>query len=342
MRPAMSDTGLFKHQLPGNEFPPGNGALDGGPACPLTGSQHIQVLEEFSTALLVDCYWRDLGVNVAPHFRGIEKLQLCRCLDSHVIFFYPAAPGSSAFYETLQTFNWYYPTNRFEYQRAATWIKTGDRVLDIGCGAAHFANYIPDTSYHGLDPIMLSRETTSYTERRMLPERVTWEPMTFSQTFDVVCAFQVLEHMADPLTFLSEAIACLKPSGLFILSVPCAESYITGIPNFALNAPPHHLTWWTKAALIQLADQFQLSILEVTHAPVESWERRLFWMQQILGAYSLQGSSYFTESRLCRFFQMIAYIIAGYLETRISPPIEAQGASVVMVGRKIKSSMCNL
>ena len=207
--------------------------------------------------------------------------------------------------------------------------------MEIGCGAGQFAITIPDASYTGLEPNFVSEAHSKDMGTRILSEEVIWHAMTYSQTYDVVCAFQVLEHIGDPETFLTAALACLKPDGLLILGVPSAESYITRIPNFVLNAPPHHITWWNNEALCHLADQFQLSILELAYAPVEPWETRLYWMQRISGLFSLQASSHFTESTSRRLLNMAAYMVAGYIHTRAKPPLEAQGASVVMIARKV-------
>jgi SAM-dependent methyltransferase len=295
------------------------------------------VLEDFPTSLLVNCYQRDLGINVTSEFMGVQSMQLCRCLESNLIFFYPFVTGITEFYKQLRAFDWYSPKEKFEYKRAADWIKPGDRVLEIGCGAGQFAIFIPDASYTGLEPNIVAGPKSNNMGTRILSEKVTGHAMSYSQTYDVVCAFQVLEHIGDPRTFLTAALACLKPDGLLILAVPSAESYITRIPNFVLNAPPHHITWWTDEALCYLADQFQLSILDLAHAPVESWETRLYWMQRISGMFSLQASSHFTESTSTRLLNMAAYVFAGYIHTRAKPPAEAQGASVVMIARKVPS-----
>jgi SAM-dependent methyltransferase len=334
----MSETQLLEHQIQGQQSQKAPGTHEEGPVCPLTGSRRIQVLEEFPTSLLVDDYQRDLGINVASEFRGIERLQLCRSPDSQLTFFYPAVTGSSIFYTSLQGFDWYYPASKFEYQRAASWIKPGDRVLDIGCGAAQFADYIPDASYLGLEPHRMSGTNSMPMGSPVLSENVTWHAMTHSQTYDVVCALQVLEHIGDPRTFLTAALTCLKPEGLLIIGVPSADSYITKIPNFVLNAPPHHLTWWTDEALCHLADQFQLSILEMTHALVESWETRLYWMQRITSLFSLHTSSHFTSSPSRRLLNLVAYLVAGYLQRHVKPPVNARGSSMVMIAKKGPSS----
>ena len=129
-------------------------------ACPLTGDPRVEVLEEIPASLLVDCYQRDLGIDITSEFSGIEFLSLCHNVHSDLIFFSPAITGSSRFYQALRTFHWYYPPDKFEYDRAASWIQPGDSVLDIGCGSGHFSTYLPDAIYTGLEPQpVLSRST---------------------------------------------------------------------------------------------------------------------------------------------------------------------------------------
>jgi hypothetical protein len=48
-------------------------------------------------------------------------------------------------------------------------------------------------------------------------------------------------------------VEATKPGGLLCVGVPHIPSAITRIPNFLINAPPHHLTWWTRTALTDLA-----------------------------------------------------------------------------------------
>ncbi len=332
----MSDTFLLENRVHAQEDETWQSSREGVPTCPLTGDQHIQVLEDIPTSLLVDCYQRDLGIDTAPEFPGVERLQLCRSLNSQVLFFHPTVTGSSDFYEQLQNCDWYYPTDKYEYQRAANWIKPGDRVLDIGCGAAHFATYIPDACYHGLEPHVPPGFHARHAGPHILSENMTRHAMTNSQTYDVVCAFQVLEHMGDPQSFLIAALACLKPDGLLIIAVPNAESYITRIPNFVLNAPPHHMTWWNPNALCHLADYFKLSILDLAYAPVEAWETRLYWMHRISSMFSLHANSYFTASPSRRLFNMAAYLVAGSIPNSCKPSIQAQGASVILIAKKTK------
>ena len=307
------------------------------PIGPLTGSRDIEVLEEFPTSLLIECYQRDLGINIASEFKGVTKLQLCHCLTSDLTFFHPCITGSPEFYRQLQSFDWYYPEAKFEYERASPWIQPGHHILDIGCGGAQFARKIPLVSYTGLEPNNLSTKSDALAGIRILSETIADHARSYAQTYDVVCAFQVLEHVAKPKDFLIDALTCLKPDGILILGVPSAESYVTRIANFTLNAPPHHVTWWTDQALRHLADQFHLSILDLAHAPVEPWETRLYWMQRISRGLMPQSTAHFTESIRRRLLNIVAYVAAGLMPSIVKPPASAQGSSVVMAARKVKT-----
>ena len=311
---------------------------EAGPICPLTGNRNIEVLEDIPTSLLIHGYQRDLGIDVASEFTGVDRMQLCRCLTSDLRFFYPSITGSPEFYRRFQAFDWYYPEAKFEYERASHWINPGHHILDIGCGAAQFARTIPLASYTGLEPNDVSTKRGGLADINILSETITDHAKTYTQAYDVVCAFQVLEHVADPREFLTDALACLKHNGILILGVPSAESYVTRIANFMLNAPPHHVTWWTDQALRHLAHQFNLSILDVAHAPVEPWETRLYWMQRISQGLAAPSPAYFNTSLFRRLLTIGAYVAAGLIPSMVKPPACAQGSSVVLVARKMKTS----
>jgi len=46
----------------------------------------------------------------------------------------------------------------------------------------------------------------------------------------------------------------MRPGGRLCIVVPSRDWAITEIPNFVLNATPHHLSWWNEDALRVLAD----------------------------------------------------------------------------------------
>ncbi len=308
--------------------------------CPLTGSTNTQLLETFPTSLLIESYQRDLGLDVSSEFQGVKNLQLWQCLDSDLIFFYPIITGSVEFYSQLQHFDWYFPEEKFEYAHATTWIQPDHHVLDIGCGNGQFRQKIHPASYTGLDPYDRATDNEEHIDSNILSESIAEHALKHSQVYDAVCAFQVLEHIGDPREFLAAALECLKPDGLLILGVPSAESYVTNIPNFVLNAPPHHVTWWTDQSLHALGKQFQLTVLDITHAPVESWETRLYWMKRLAKIFLPESEPHFTTLFSRQLCNITAYLGAGIISQLAKPPTSAQGSTVIMIAQKKEHPFC--
>ena len=95
------------------------------------------------------------------------------------------------------------------------------RVLDICCGpGVQFAGGKGRFQFTGID---ISREALAeaqthgyHTVQHDLARPLPFPP----ETFDVVVATDILEHMTDPLALLQEAKRVLRPQGRLILSVP--------------------------------------------------------------------------------------------------------------------------
>src|SRR5207237_833465 len=83
---------------------------------------------------------------------------------------------------------------------------TGLSVLDIGCGWGEALLYFQTQglSCHGFDP---AREAVEYASKMGLDVRhagVETMNVFNDRRFDVVCLFNVLEHLADPVAALEE------------------------------------------------------------------------------------------------------------------------------------------
>jgi SAM-dependent methyltransferase len=99
-------------------------------------------------------------------------------------------------------------------------------------------------------------------------------------SYDAVCCFQVLEHVRDPRALFAEIVQAAKPGGLLCIGVPHVPSALTRIPNFVINAPPHHLTWWTKAALLELARSAGAIVESVENVPWGAGDSRIYWIER--------------------------------------------------------------
>ena len=119
--------------------------------------------------------------------------------------------------------------SRARYAFAARWCD-GKDVCDIGCGAAIGLPMLGPRASRlvGLD---LSRQALALARRGASGTRFEAvagdaESLPFAAaTFDVVIAFEIVEHLERPESFLGEVARVLEPAGVFIASTPNRPVY---------------------------------------------------------------------------------------------------------------------
>ena len=116
--------------------------------------------------------------------------------------------------------------------------------------------------------------------RRACTMRHWATPREHANTYDAVCCFQVIEHVRDPRGLFAEIVQAAKPGGVICVGVPQVPSALTRIPNFLVNAPPHHLTWWSKAALLELANGAGAVVQSIESVPWGSGDARVYWIER--------------------------------------------------------------
>jgi SAM-dependent methyltransferase len=235
--------------------------------CPLCASGMHKLIETIPCDDLRYVYRRMLGITIAAEPRS--TLAYLRCTNCDLRFFVPLMCGDSAFYQKLQAFSWYYLEEKSEYHMAVRLIPAGSSVLEVGCGSGAFSTFLPPgCRYRGLE---YNDEAIRKARQRGLDvDRSSIEELSRSSEsmFDVACAFQVLEHVASPASFLAAAVRLLKPRGLLIIAVPSEDSFMADEVNNVLNMPPHHLTRWTDTALESIARVAGLRLIHLEHEPV--------------------------------------------------------------------------
>jgi 2-polyprenyl-3-methyl-5-hydroxy-6-metoxy-1,4-benzoquinol methylase len=233
------------------------------------------MLETVPATDLIAAYRRRLGLDIGKELAGIATLLFVRCDECELLSFWPLAAGSSQFYDRLQAFAWYYAEEKNEYGFARRFLTPKDTGLEVGCGKGAFGASLQVARYVGLEFSARARQRGVDAGLEVLGESVEVHAAGRAPQYDVVCAFQVLEHVPAVREFLDACVACLKPGGRLILSVPSADSFAREVPNFLLDMPPHHLTRWPDAALQALSRLLPLECIELWHEPLQRVHRDL-------------------------------------------------------------------
>jgi len=82
-------------------------------------------------------------------------------------------------------------------------------------------------------------------------------------------SFSVLEHIADPITFLQCTLKMLKVSGKLIICVPNNDALINKDKESPLNLPPHHMGLWNKQSLIFLGKALNIKVEQHVNEPLQ-------------------------------------------------------------------------
>lgn len=128
-----------------------------------------------------------------------------------------------------------YQRCQFAYEFAKPFI-SGKKVLDVGCGLAYgtvlmaeFASKITGIDY---DQQTIDENINRYKSVSTLEFKQTvLPPLPFDdQSFDVVTAFQFIEHIKPRKEFIKDCIRVLKPGGILLVTTPNSKKSLARNP----------------------------------------------------------------------------------------------------------------
>ena len=88
--------------------------------------------------------------------------------------------------------------------------------------------------------------------------------------YDVLCMFQVLEHLVPIKEVIQSCLKCLKQGGFLVISVPNNDSFIKKDKLNLLNLPPHHMGRWNEKSLKALGKLFKMKLVESSKEPLQA------------------------------------------------------------------------
>lgn len=165
----------------------------------------------------------------------------------------------------------YYPPSYFSdrrlqtdrYRRQARYVPdTGGRLLDLGTARGDFLAVMAELGWQvaGIEPF---EEAGNPHDLTIYRERFPDECGLPDESYDVITAWAVLEHLHDPATAFRECSRLLRPGGRLIVQVPNLRSIYSRWAK--QDDVPRHLYLFSEETLRAYGETTGLKLVRVEH-----------------------------------------------------------------------------
>lgn len=147
--------------------------------------------------------------------------------------------------------------------------KHGQRVLDVGCGVGNFLAPAARAGWEtwGIDfdnDAIVAGKRAFGLDNLETADLSAFAANHLGLRFDLVTFFDVLEHLDDHASFMTELDRLLVSNGAIALSVPYRHGWRWLMPH---DLPPRHLTRWDENSIRIFLGRYGFSLIELKRLP---------------------------------------------------------------------------
>ena len=143
------------------------------------------------------------------------------------------------------------------------YLPSGSKILDFGCGSGYLVGELQKIGYdaYGID---FEKEAIDYGVNSGIRNLVLGNGQKTEhsdKSFDMIVAFDVLEHIEDEKPIIGELLRILRPGGKLMITVP-AYQWLWGVQDDV----SHHFRRYTAGSLVNVFKNFlELKIVRKTY-----------------------------------------------------------------------------
>lgn len=147
-------------------------------------------------------------------------------------------------------------------------LKSKGRLLEVGCAYGYFLalarKYFEVVGFEVDGEI--AKKASSFCASRVLTGKFTKNK--FDGRFDVICMFDVIEHLKDPLGYLKKIYSLLNKNGIIVIETGDIESLLAKIQGerWRLISPPFHLQYFSRNSLAAVLKKVGFKAIHATNS----------------------------------------------------------------------------
>ena len=188
---------------------------------------------------------------------GFEKHHLVKCAACGFVFCKPIPTHQelNAVYEGYGRNDYLSELTIRAYEKVLDSFepfRKTNRLIDVGCGIGYFLEVAKRRGWevHGTE---FTEEAVKICEGKGVSMKLgALNPANYEpESFDVICSFEVIEHINNPLSELNAFHTLLRKGGLVYCTTPnfnAVERYMLGA-DWNILGYPEHLSYYTPSTL---------------------------------------------------------------------------------------------
>ncbi len=148
------------------------------------------------------------------------------------------------------------------------YLQTPTLLLEIGCAYGFFVNYVIGNGAKQAYGTDVCVDAIEYATNNFGPYFVnSSDPDVLDLQFNCLVAWDVWEHLIDPIQYFSKYISLLAPGGVFAIGTIDSSSVVATIRGARWRQihPPTHIHYPTKKGIANCMTSLGLEILHHSH-----------------------------------------------------------------------------
>ncbi len=158
-----------------------------------------------------------------------------------------------------------------QFKKNLSVIKEKNSLLDVGCSSGFFLKTAMDLGFldvRGVEPGKASVDEAEQFIRDRIKNEMFSSKLYPPESFDVVSAFQVFDHVLNPKEFLQDIKSVLKKDGVLFAINHNIESYMPVL--MGEHSPMYdieHIYLFNKNTMRKLLEQNGFKIIKIENIP---------------------------------------------------------------------------